>query len=141
MSHPAESNVSLSLSHPCTHTHTLSLSLSFSPVILCRIRKTFLCRSSSNKQTNVVGFTNGSVSLLEEAEKEKERKNKLISDILKKNWRQASKHSIVVQTGFTTNKICLPSGCSTVVECTPHNKVVVGSILSRCWAFFSFYPQ
>ena len=32
------------------------------------------------------------------------------------------------------------SGCSTAVECKPHNREVVGLLPTGCWSFFSFYP-
>ena len=35
----------------------------------------------------------------------------------------------------------LRGGCSTVVECMPRNRTVMGLIPARCWAFFSLYSQ
>ena len=39
--------------------------------------------------------------------------------------------------GHTSTTTFLGSGCSKVVEHTPHNRDILGSDPARCWAFFS----
>ena len=52
---------------------------------------------------------------------------------------ELSKALVIIDesTRFLAITSTLGSGCSTVVELTPHNREVVGSNPARCWAFLS----